>query len=266
VRAPSPEAVARGEAVRFQLGEEVSPEVCAGAEVLVHCAYDFRASRWEEIEKVNVRGAERLFAAARTAGVRRITAISTMSAFPGCVSLYGKAKLAMEEHARAAGAAILRPGLIYGSAAGAMFGRLVEQTRKARFLPLIGGSAVLYLVHERDLSGWIERWSSGNEPPPATALTAAHPRGWTFRALLEALAAAQGRRLTFVPVPWRAVWLALKTAETLGVRLSFRSDSLVSLVNQNPHPDFTANASHGLICREFNAAAALASEEPPRAG
>jgi hypothetical protein len=76
--------------------------------------------------------------------------------------------------------------------------------------------------------------------------------------LLEALATAQGRSLTLVPVPWRAVWLALKTAETLGVRLNFRSDSLVSLINQNPHPDFSANDEHGLVCREFSPASALA--------
>src|SRR5262249_23769446 len=106
-------------------------------------------------------------------------------------------------------------------------------------------------------SGWIARWSGSTAPAPETPLTAAHPRGWTFRALLVALAQAQGRTLTLVPVPWQAVWLALKIAETLRVRLNFRSDSLASLVNQNPHPDFSANAAHGLDCREFSAEAAL---------
>jgi nucleoside-diphosphate-sugar epimerase len=142
VRTPAPDAVKRGEAVRFQLGDDLDAEVCAGAEALVHCAYDFRARTWDEIEKVNVQGAGKLLAAAQTAGTKRITVISTMSAFPGCVSLYGKAKLAIEEKARGAGAAVLRPGLIYGAAAGAMFGRLVTQVRNTRTLPLIGGSAV----------------------------------------------------------------------------------------------------------------------------
>jgi hypothetical protein len=41
----------------------------------------------------------------------------------------------------------------------------------------------------------------------------------------------------------------LKSAELCELRLNFRSDSLVSLMYQNPSPDFSANAGVGLRCR-----------------
>jgi hypothetical protein len=36
-----------------------------------------------------------------------------------------------------------------------------------------------------------------------------------------------------------------------GLKLNFRSDSLVSLMYQNPQPDFSANSEAGLNCRPF---------------
>jgi hypothetical protein len=41
----------------------------------------------------------------------------------------------------------------------------------------------------------------------------------------------------------------LKTAEIAGLKLNFRSDGLISLMHQNPRPDFSANAAAGLVCR-----------------
>lgn len=44
-------------------------------------------------------------------------------------------------------------------------------------------------------------------------------------------------------------------AKLCRVPLAFRSDSLVSLLNQNPRPDFSANAKFGRACRRFEAVA-----------
>jgi hypothetical protein len=40
-------------------------------------------------------------------------------------------------------------------------------------------------------------------------------------------------------------------AELLGRPLNFRSDSVVSLMNQDPAPDFTVAERLGVICRPF---------------
>jgi nucleoside-diphosphate-sugar epimerase len=242
-------------ALRFQLDAAVAPESLAGAEALVHSAYDFTPLSWDALRRVNVEGSERLFRAARQAGVKRVIYISSISAFEGCRSLYGRAKLETEALARVQGAAIIRPGLIWGDSPGGMFGRLVAQVEQARVLPLIGGGGQLqHLVHEQDLSRQICGWAAGTLTAPANPVTLAHEQPWPFRQILEAIARSRGKRLTFVPVPWRGVWMALKLAEALGRPLRFRSDSLLSLMYQNPSPSFAAQQALGIRCRPFGMA------------
>ena len=117
-RRPKPET----RAVKFQLGGEVSPAALAGVDALVHCAYDFKPLRMEDIRAVNVDGSRKILAAARAAGIPKIIFISSISAFDGCRSLYGKAKLEIEKIALAQGALVIRPGLVYGDDSGGMFG------------------------------------------------------------------------------------------------------------------------------------------------
>ena len=44
-RQPKPGA----NAAAFQLGKDVSPLTLSGADILVHCAYDFKPLRWDDI-------------------------------------------------------------------------------------------------------------------------------------------------------------------------------------------------------------------------
>ena len=239
-------------AASFQLGEDISPAALAGADALVHCAYDFKPLKWAEIHAVNVAGTEKLFRAARAAGVKKIIYISSISAYEGCRSLYGKAKLEIEKIALDHGALVIRPGLVYGRGPGGMFGKLSQQVQKSAVIPMIGdGSQIQYLVHQEDLAGFIARYAAGEIQIPARILTAAHEQPWPFKKLLLEIARGQNKKVTFVPLPWRLVWLGLKSAETCGLRLNFRSDSLVSLMFQNPRPDFSPNAAVGLVCRPF---------------
>jgi nucleoside-diphosphate-sugar epimerase len=238
--------------VAFQLGAEISPPVLAGVGALVHCAYDFQPLRWEEIRAVNVDGTRKLFQAARAAGVGKIVCLSSISAYDGCRSLYGKAKLEIEKIALDSGALAVRPGLVYGGGPGGMFGKLAAQIRKSSVIPLIGdGSQIQFLVHNEDLAAFIEKFTAGKIEIAPRVLTAAHDRPWPFRQLLSEIAHGLNKKIKFVPLPWRLLWAGLKTAEACGLRLNFRSDSLVSLMHQNPKPDFAPNLAVGLICRPF---------------
>ncbi|HXR04795.1 MAG TPA: NAD-dependent epimerase/dehydratase family protein [Verrucomicrobiae bacterium] len=247
-RRPAPGA----RAVPFRLGAEISPRALAEAGALVHCAYDFQPLRREEIRAVNVDGTRKLFQAARAAGVGKIVCISSISAYDGCRSLYGQAKLEIEKIALDHGALVIRPGLVYGSAPGGMFGKLVAQVRKSSVIPLIGdGSQTQFLVHQEDLAAFIEKFIAGKIEIPPRVLTAANEQPWPFRQLLLEIARGLNKKVKFVPLPWRLLWAGLKTVETCGLRLNFRSDSLVSLMYQNANPDFSPNAAAGLICRPF---------------
>ncbi|HEY4415422.1 MAG TPA: NAD-dependent epimerase/dehydratase family protein [Verrucomicrobiae bacterium] len=239
-------------AAKFQLGDEITPSALAGVNALVHCAYDFKPLRQNEIHTVNIEGSRKLFQTAKIAGVEKIIFISSISAYPGCRSLYGQAKLAIEKIALEQGALVIRPGLVYGNGPGGMFGKLTTQVRQSTIIPMIGGgSQIQYLVHQEDLSNFIEDCASRAGRISPRILTAANEQPWAFKRLLQEIARALGKNPKFVPLPWRLVWAGLKSAELCGVRLNFRSDSLVSLMYQNPNPDFSLNAEAGLICRPF---------------
>jgi len=135
-----------------------------------------------------------------------------------------------------------------------MFGTLVEQVRRSSFIPVIGGSQILFLLHHEDLCAFVERYANDEIGPleGSPILTAAHDRPWRFRELLLQICRGLHKAPTFIPLPWRFVWLGLKSAECCGLPLSVRSDSLISLMNPNPSPDFSPNANAGLVCRPFN--------------
>jgi nucleoside-diphosphate-sugar epimerase len=244
-----PKSPANG--IAFQLGETISPALLSGINTLVHCAYDLKLLRWKEIHSINVLGTKKLFQAARAAGVQKIVCISSISAYDGCHSLYGKAKLEIEKIALAHNALVIRPGLVYGSNPGGMFGKLTAQVRKSSVIPLIGGSQKQFLVDQEDLSTFIARYAANEIEIQPGILTAAHPHPLSFRQLLLEIAGRLGKKIKFIPVPWQLVWAGLKTAELCGLKINFRSDSLVGMIYQNPQPDFSANASIGLVCRPF---------------
>src|ERR1700722_19477185 len=139
---------------QFQLGDDISPELLSGVSAFIHCAYDFSSLNWEDIVSINVEGSRKILEAARVAGIPKVVFISSISAFDGCRSMYGKAKLEIEKIALANGALVLRPGLVYSGEAGGMFGKLAEKMGKSTVVPLVGGGAqIQYLVHSEDLCG-----------------------------------------------------------------------------------------------------------------
>lgn len=138
--------------IPFSLEEGIDEKVFENVDAFVHCAYDFQPIKWDDIRKVNVDGSIQLLRAAKRAGVSQIVLISTMSAFDGCKSLYGRAKMMIEKEACDLGAVVLRLGLIYGRRPRAMAGALNQMVKRLRIVPLIGsGNQILYLCHEADL-------------------------------------------------------------------------------------------------------------------
>ncbi|MGI8508465.1 MAG: NAD-dependent epimerase/dehydratase family protein [Gemmatimonadaceae bacterium] len=227
----------------FALGRPIDPAAFDGVSALVHCAYDFNAADWIAIERTNVTGSLDLFDAARSAGVKTIVFISSMSAFEGCRSMYGRAKLEVEQKSAGLGVHSVRPGLVYGEEAGGMIGALSKLLGLPIVTPLVGsGSQVLYLVHEADLGRMIGEVCTGEKRLGGKAAVAANSRPFPFKSILEVLARRDGSKKVFLPVPWQLEWLALKSAELIGLRMRLRSDSLISLINQDPHPDFSQSA------------------------
>jgi nucleoside-diphosphate-sugar epimerase len=207
---------------------------------VVHAAWDLRLVRPRDLDRVNVQGSLRLLEDARAAGVPRFVFISTISAFDKAESYYGKTKLAVERAVTREGGVVIRPGLVYGDRPGGMFGALKAQAGRGTVIPLLGnGRYAQYLVHEDDLAAALVAAVSTSKVPQ-TAVTVAHPEPRPLRALMQQLAESQGNHPRFVSVPWPLVYYGLKLAEAAGLKLGFRSDSVIGLVRHDRHPDLNA--------------------------
>jgi nucleoside-diphosphate-sugar epimerase len=245
-----------GDAVRFRLGDEIQPEIFRSRNVnaLVHCAYDFKPVSRAEIQRINVDGSRKVLAAAAAGGVKRIAVMSTISAFDGCRSDYGRAKLQIEAAGLAAGALVVRSGLVWADgppSGGGMFGSLARSV-KGGLVPLVGGGGhPQYLVHVQDLWELLRRFCDGELQDPGRPVVAAASKPWPMRELLTELARRQGAHPRFVPVPWQPVWAGLRLAELAHMPVPYRSDSVISLVYQDPKPDFESLRALGIAARDF---------------
>jgi len=259
VRMSRPTAGKAGEkSLSFILGESPTPGMFRERNVtaLVHCAYDFSLTTRRDIQKVNVDGSLRLIDAALNEGVQKVVFISSISAFEGCRSLYGQAKLAVEKRILELKGHVVRPGLIYStpikSANGGMFGRICHSILQSRLIPVIGSaSSVQYLVHVEDLCRVVLALMIPESAAPASPIVVASDRLIGFHELLELIASSAKRSVRFVHIPWRAAWLGLVLAERLGIHTGFRSDSVIAFIYQDPHPDLSSVQSMGLTLRDF---------------
>jgi nucleoside-diphosphate-sugar epimerase len=218
-----------------------------GVTHLVHAAWDMSANALADLERSCVTGSANLLAAAAAAGIDKTIFISTISAFAGARSAYGRSKLMVEQMVLDRRGIVLRFGLVYGDGDDGVFGNMKKIVRSARIVPMIGdGRAPQYLLHERTLAEAVRKAIDGALDGAGSPITVAQPEPIVFRDLLRHLAASERRTITLVALPWRLLYWGLKCAETIGLKLNFRSDSIISFVYQNPAPDFRAMTAHGI--------------------
>jgi nucleoside-diphosphate-sugar epimerase len=205
-----------------------------------------------------VAGTLLLFEAARKAGVGQLIFISSISAFAGCCSMYGKAKLEVEKQLLPTGVAVVRPGLVYGCEPSGMFGKLRGLVQKLPLIPVIGGgNQPMYLIHEEDLATFLFALASGNVKDQEAPFVLAHPEARPFKAILSTIAESLGKTPRFVSVPAWPIFAVLRMVESSGLRLRVRSDSLVGLLNPDPRPDFSSTIRTGIPIRPFSVAEIL---------
>ena len=255
--APRPHLSSAGNSIEyrsFELGSAADADVeqaLAGVDAFIHCAWDMHSGAWDEIQRINVHGSIAWFQAAARAGVKKLIFISSVSAYPGCRSKYGRSKLQVEDAVMRLAGVSVRPGIVYGDPSAGVYGRLCRSTN-ASIVPLIdGGRQRMLTIHREDLAAAIERLLVDYQRWKGRVLVIGHPQLVTMRGLLVDIARARGRSLRFVNVPGGAVMLALRTAEAMGLRLQFRSDSLVTLRGPEPVVDTRVLDELGVPLRAF---------------
>jgi nucleoside-diphosphate-sugar epimerase len=222
-----------GEQARpYALGDPLEDGALEGIETVVHAAYD-ASQRGEQIRAVNVLGSMPLLDALAAKG-GRVVLISSLSAFEGARSLYGQAKLELESLTVERGGVALRPGLVFGREAAGLFGAMAAALTDHAIVPLPGGgSQRQFLTHDEHLAELIAAIVTRRFTPARTAF-AAHEAPTTLRGIAEQIAAAGGHSLRVIPLPALPVALGMRAAESIGVPLPFRADSMVSLMHPIP--------------------------------
>lgn len=223
----------------------------SGLHTLIHCAWDLTASTWTDIEERNIEGSKRLFDRARKDGVRTIIFISSMAAFDGCRSLYGRSKGVVENYVTVIGGIVVRPGTVYGGKVGGIVAAITGLMKKFRIAPLIGGGGhTLYTVHIDDLTNLVKRIVSDPEVARGMPLIAADPKPITLREFFRSIAKQIGVRPLLIPVPGLFLFLPLKLLELLKIKPPLRSDSVTS-ITQGSGKDISAENPYGITFRSL---------------
>ncbi len=216
-------ALKRSNGGTYDLRRSVEPRLFASVDTIFHAAY-ISADDAADAFDANVRGAQNLLAAARSAGVRRVVFLSSCSASPTGRSTYARQKHAIEELMRDAGHSIVRPGLVLGS--GGLFQRMTAHLSRRRHVPLVsGGRQPVHTVHVDDFARACDAASSA---APATYYIA-EPRPVRYADLMRAIAAHICRPISLVPMPGLLLRLAASAANHAGVRMPVSHDSIIGL-------------------------------------
>lgn len=226
---------------RFALGEPLAADALEGVDCVVHAAYDLTA-RGKGVREVNYDGSLPLLEAAHERGVP-VVLISSLAAFDGARSVYGRLKRDLERAVAERGGYAVRCGVVFGAGAGGLFGSLVSSLSKATVTPMIGGGRQrLFVTHDGALCALVAALASGSAPDLAEAppIFAAHEQPTCLREIAAQIAEAHGHGLRTVFLPAPAVIAGLRGAELAGFRLAFRSDSVVSLAHPIPLDEVAA--------------------------
>ncbi|HYM23933.1 MAG TPA: NAD-dependent epimerase/dehydratase family protein [Vicinamibacterales bacterium] len=225
-----------------------------GADAVVHLAGLVSALRDEDYQAANVDATRAVSAAAARSGVRMVHISSLAAAGPAAVSAprseddppvpitpYGRSKL---EGERVVGATpglrwtILRPTIVYGPGDRALLP--LFRFAAGGIMPLVGRRTAAYMfVHVNDLVAVIDRAIDAGLH--GEILFVAHERPATACALLDAIAAAVGRRALTLPVPDALLRAAARTGDLVG-----RLRGQRALIDSQRYRELDAE---GFVCR-----------------
>ncbi len=199
-----------------------------GIDVVVNAVGILRPRGAQTFEALHVRGPIELFAAAASAGVRRIIQVSALGAGPGAPAAYHRSKSEADRALMRLPVdwAVVMPSLVYGP--GGASARLFDTLASLPLIPLpAGGAQPIQPVHIDDVtSALLELIESPAELRCTVELVGAEPT--TLADFLRSLRAAFGMRPAgSLPVPrglmTAAAWLgdrlprAFLSRETLGM-------------------------------------------------
>ena len=183
--------------------------------------------------RVNVDGTSRWLDEARAAGVRLQIFLSTLSAEPGALADYGRAKWVLQKRFVEADEVVFRLGVVVGD--GGMYARIRSSATRAPVVPLLdGGQQLLYVAGVDTVCAVLrDAVLTGGAGLRGVAWNLVQPEPVTLRAMAAAINRLAGRRALLLPVPALPVLAALEIAERVPLlRLPVTSTNVRGLIQQ----------------------------------
>ena len=204
------------------------------ADVLIHCAYDFKIRSWHEIKKININGSEKIFNLAKSASIKKIINVSSLSSFNKAESNYGKAKFQIEKIGKKYNVINLRCGLIK-SKDSKLYSKIYSLSKKIFIFPLIGkGDQKLHLLKLNDLAKFILRIESYDKKLSSNTFYVANPNFILFKNLILSI----NKKKIFIYIPHFVIKLILKFFDKIYFKMGFSYDNYLGLVNYNKNMNF----------------------------
>lgn len=183
----------------------VAPAV-KGADAVINTVGHYVEHDRSTFEAIHGHGAMHVARSSASADVQRLVHISGLGADPTSASPYVRARAVGERLVREAfpGATILRPSVVFGPE-DAFINRLAALARTMPVLPLFGtGNVKLQPVYVGDIA---EAAATALAMPGTQGETyeLGGPRIYSYKALLQLVLAATGRKRLLIPVPY-PIW------------------------------------------------------------
>jgi nucleoside-diphosphate-sugar epimerase len=214
------------------------PAMTAGAEGCEVCFHSAaKVEDWgdpAEFERVNVRGTDKVIAACRQAGVRRLVHVGTEAALmagkplvnvdedaplrPDSPALYSSSKAKAEQRVRAANGegletVVVRPRFVWGKGDTTLLPVLVEMVRSGRFRWIGGGRQLTDTTHvDNTVEGL---WLAATKATAGGVYFVTDGQPVVFREFLTALLGTQGVTIPDKSAPTPLVGAAAVGAERL---------------------------------------------------
>lgn len=215
---------------KYSLEKGPAPELLAGIDVLIHCAYDKNDSQVET--GTNYTGSRQLFENANYSGVSHIIFMSSIAAQTTIRSSYGQSKLAIEKLLDHQTHTIIRPGLIIGN--GGLFKRLREAALTKKFIPLIGnGQQPLQWLAIADLQKAVLQIIEENK---TGKFVLANNENLTYKNFFIRLGAFYKKRMRFIKIGIPLLLASVRMASFVGIQLPISRENILGLISQQYEP------------------------------
>ncbi|MCU0433938.1 MAG: NAD(P)-dependent oxidoreductase [Bacteroidia bacterium] len=212
--------------LHFDLEDETAAplQLPTDTTIVLHAAF-VTAQQNNRAYELNVNGTRKLLEAAKQAGVHQFIFLSSLSALPDAVSIYGRQKFACEKLVLENGGTVVRPGLVIGN--GGLFASMQKHIAAGKRIPIFnGGNQPLQTVYVSNLLIALHRIIILDVKGIVTIAT---PEAITYKHFFELVATDANTHAKFINLPLAPVKLLLRMARMLGIKLPVSDDNLAGL-------------------------------------